>query len=101
METLIPSIAGIGLEVPAGWGGDSADAARSVASGVDHAGPVEAGREGALVVDVRGLVKAYSGTPAVRGIDLAIRHGEVFALFSPNGAGKTTTVEILEGFRTP
>lgn len=81
-------------------GGDSADAARSVVSGVGHAGPVEAGREGALVVDVRGLVKSYSGTPAVRGIDLAIRHGEVFALLGPNGAGKTTTVEILEGFRT-
>ena len=80
-------------------GGDSADAGRSVASGVDHTGPVEAGREGALVVDVRGLVKSYSSTPAVRGIDLAIRHGEVFALLGPNGAGKTTTLEILEGFR--
>ena len=53
-----------------------------------------------LAVDVRGLVKSYSGTQVVRGIDLAIRHGEVFALLGPNGAGKTTTVEILEGYRT-
>jgi ABC-type lipopolysaccharide export system ATPase subunit len=30
-----------------------------------------------LAVDVRGLVKSYSGTQVVRGIDLAIRHGEV------------------------
>ena len=52
-----------------------------------------------LAVEVRGLTKAYSGTPAVRGIDLAIRPGEVFALLGPNGAGKTTTVEILEGYR--
>jgi ABC-2 type transport system ATP-binding protein len=54
----------------------------------------------AVVVDVRGLVKSYQGTPAVRGIDLMIRQGEVFALLGPNGAGKTTTVEILEGYRT-
>jgi ABC-2 type transport system ATP-binding protein len=55
---------------------------------------------GTLAVDVRGLEKSYSGTQAVRGIDLAIRQGEVFALLGPNGAGKTTTVEILEGYRT-
>ena len=53
-----------------------------------------------LAIDVRGLTKAYSGKPAVRGIDLAIRQGEIFALLGPNGAGKTTTVEILEGYRT-
>jgi ABC-2 type transport system ATP-binding protein len=54
----------------------------------------------AAAVDVRGLVKSYQGTAAVRGIDLTIRRGEVFALLGPNGAGKTTTVEILEGYRT-
>ncbi|HUY46472.1 MAG TPA: ABC transporter ATP-binding protein [Streptosporangiaceae bacterium] len=53
-----------------------------------------------LAVEVRGLVKSYSGKQAVMGIDLAIRQGEVFALLGPNGAGKTTTVEILEGYRT-
>jgi ABC-2 type transport system ATP-binding protein len=36
----------------------------------------------------------------VRGIDFAVRRGEVFGLLGPNGAGKTTTVEILEGYRT-
>ena len=69
-------------------------------SELDHPGPVEAGHAGTLAVDVRGLVKSYSGTQVVRGIDLAIRHGEVFALLGPNGAGKTTTIEILEGYRT-
>ena len=67
---------------------------------VTSTAPVETGQEGTLAVDVRGLVKSYQGTQAVRGIDLAIRKGEVFALLGPNGAGKTTTVEILEGYRT-
>ena len=50
-------------------------------------------------ITVRGLRKRYDNHEAVRGIDLEIRRGEVFAFLGPNGAGKTTTVEILEGFR--
>jgi ABC-2 type transport system ATP-binding protein len=53
---------------------------------------------GAAVM-VRDLRKSYRHVAAVRGIDLEISRGEVFALLGPNGAGKTTTVEILEGFR--
>ena len=52
-----------------------------------------------LAVSVQGLWKSYGGEPAVRGIDLSIRRGEIFALLGPNGAGKTTTIEILEGYR--
>jgi ABC-2 type transport system ATP-binding protein len=51
------------------------------------------------VVRVRGLVKRYGCRDAVRGIDLDVHRGEIFAFLGPNGAGKTTTVEILEGFR--
>ena len=51
------------------------------------------------VIDIRGLRKSYGDVEAVRGIDLHVDHGEVFALLGPNGAGKTTTVEILEGYR--
>jgi ABC-2 type transport system ATP-binding protein len=50
-------------------------------------------------LEVRGLRKAYGPVEAVRGIDLRVERGEVFALLGPNGAGKTTTVEILEGHR--
>jgi len=50
-------------------------------------------------IEVRGLVKSYGDVAAVRGIDLTIEKGEVFALLGPNGAGKTTIVEILEGHR--
>ena len=52
------------------------------------------------VIEVKGLRKSYGDLEAVRGIDLAVEEGEVFALLGPNGAGKTTTVEILEGYRT-
>jgi ABC-2 type transport system ATP-binding protein len=51
------------------------------------------------VISVRGLTKSYGDLQAVRGIDLEVSHGEIFAFLGPNGAGKTTTVEILEGFR--
>ena len=51
------------------------------------------------MISVRGLVKRYGSQEAVAGIDLDVRHGEIFAFLGPNGAGKTTTVEMLEGFR--
>jgi ABC-2 type transport system ATP-binding protein len=54
----------------------------------------------ATVIEVEGLHKAYGDVEAVRGIDLHVDAGEVFALLGPNGAGKTTTVEILEGYRS-
>ena len=42
---------------------------------------------------------SYGEVEAVRGIDLEVASGEIFAFLGPNGAGKTTTVEILEGYR--
>ncbi len=51
------------------------------------------------MIEVRGLRKSYGPIEAVRGVDLRVMKGEVFALLGPNGAGKTTTVEILEGHR--
>jgi ABC-2 type transport system ATP-binding protein len=51
------------------------------------------------VIRVSALQKRYGENEAVRGIDLEVRRGEIFAFLGPNGAGKTTTVEILEGFR--
>ena len=51
------------------------------------------------VIDVRELHKSYGDVEAVRGVDLYVDRGEVFALLGPNGAGKTTITEILEGYR--
>lgn len=38
---------------------------------------------------------------AVRGIDLTVARGEIFALLGTNGAGKTSTVELIEGLARP
>jgi ABC-2 type transport system ATP-binding protein len=51
------------------------------------------------VIEIKGLSKSYGDVEAVKGIDLHVERGEVFAMLGPNGAGKTTTTEILEGFR--
>ena len=52
-------------------------------------------------ITIQNLHKNYGSTEAVRGVDLEIQSGEIFALLGPNGAGKTTTIEILEGHRAP
>jgi ABC-2 type transport system ATP-binding protein len=52
-----------------------------------------------MAIEVTGLRKSYGNLEAVKGIDLSVPEGRVFALLGPNGAGKTTTVEILEGYR--
>ena len=52
-----------------------------------------------VAIEINGLHKSYGENHAVRGIDLSVASGEVFAFLGPNGAGKTTTVEILEGYR--
>jgi ABC-2 type transport system ATP-binding protein len=47
-------------------------------------------------IEVTGLRKSFKGgVDAVRGVDLAVREGEVFGFLGPNGAGKTTTVRML------
>jgi ABC-2 type transport system ATP-binding protein len=46
-------------------------------------------------LSVRGLEKSYGRVRALRGIDLEVQPGEIFAFLGPNGAGKTTTIRCL------
>ncbi|WP_203785380.1 ABC transporter ATP-binding protein [Paractinoplanes rishiriensis] len=47
------------------------------------------------VIQVRGLEKAYRELRVLRGVDLEVERGAIFALLGSNGAGKTTIVRIL------
>jgi len=50
------------------------------------------------IISVSNLVKKYaSGLHALKGVNLDIRPGEIFALLGPNGAGKTTLINIICG----
>jgi ABC-2 type transport system ATP-binding protein len=50
------------------------------------------------ILSIRGLTKTYaSGHQALKGIDLDIERGEIFALLGPNGAGKTTLIGVVCG----
>ncbi|WP_291051935.1 sugar ABC transporter ATP-binding protein [Herbiconiux sp.] len=50
---------------------------------------------------VEGMVKSFGGVRALRGVDLAVRPGEVHALLGQNGCGKSTLVKILTGVHAP
>ena len=50
------------------------------------------------IITVSGLTKNYaSGFQALKGVNLEIEEGEIFALLGPNGAGKTTMISIICG----
>jgi ABC-2 type transport system ATP-binding protein len=48
-----------------------------------------------IAIEVGGIAKSFGDQPVLRGIDLTVPTGTVYALLGPNGAGKTTMVRIL------
>jgi ABC-2 type transport system ATP-binding protein len=53
------------------------------------------------MIQLEGLTKSFGKAPALHGVSLAVRAGELFAYLGPNGAGKTTTIRILTGLCRP
>jgi ABC-2 type transport system ATP-binding protein len=50
-------------------------------------------------IRVRGVRKAFGELEVLRGVDLDVARGSIFALLGSNGAGKTTLVRILSTLR--
>jgi ABC-2 type transport system ATP-binding protein len=46
-------------------------------------------------VRIAGLTKSYGDLDVLRGVDMDVARGSIFALLGSNGAGKTTVVKIL------
>jgi len=46
---------------------------------------------------VTGLTRSFGGLPALAGVDLDLRRGEVVGLLGPNGSGKTTLINVISG----
>jgi ABC-type multidrug transport system, ATPase component len=46
-------------------------------------------------IEAKGLRKSFRAIEVLKGVDLDVRQGEIFALLGSNGAGKTTTIKIL------
>lgn len=49
------------------------------------------------MVELRGVVAVLGGFPALAGVDLTVRRGEVLLLQGPNGAGKTSVLRVCAG----
>jgi ABC-2 type transport system ATP-binding protein len=54
-----------------------------------------------VAIETVDLRKAFTETQVLKGVDLTVRRGEIFALLGSNGAGKTTTVNILATLLKP
>ncbi len=53
------------------------------------------------VIDVRNMVKRYSGRAVVDHVSMKVAEGEISGFLGPNGSGKTTTIRMMCGLLTP
>ena len=52
-------------------------------------------------ITIRGLQKTFGASPALHGVDLDIRSGELIGLLGPSGSGKTTLLRAIAGLERP
>jgi len=52
---------------------------------------------GAFAIQGVGIERRYGGFSALKGVDIAVKRGEIRGLIGPNGAGKSTLIDVLSG----
>ncbi len=52
-------------------------------------------------IEFQSVFRHFGSVKAVDGVDLAIEHGEFFAMLGPSGSGKTTCLRMIAGFDHP
>jgi branched-chain amino acid transport system permease protein len=67
----------------------------------DAAAPAPPASWGPVLMDVRGVSKAFLGLHALSDVSFDVREGEILGIIGPNGAGKTTLFNVLNGFLLP
>ena len=53
------------------------------------------------LLELKSVTMSFGGVTALRGVDLAVDEGAIFALIGPNGAGKTTVFNLITGVYRP
>jgi len=54
-----------------------------------------------VLLQVRGLTKAFAGLKALNDVTLEVRKGEILGLIGPNGSGKSTFINVISGHFKP
>ncbi|MFJ6934990.1 ATP-binding cassette domain-containing protein [Streptomyces sp. NPDC101132] len=87
-----------GAEGASGWAGSGATA-RAAGTGTARAldGGPQPGDGAVAALELRGVRAGYDGGEVLRGVDLAVRPGEIVAVLGPNGAGKSTACRVAAG----
>ncbi|HSS69829.1 MAG TPA: branched-chain amino acid ABC transporter ATP-binding protein/permease [Casimicrobiaceae bacterium] len=60
--------------------------------------PASERTRGAVLLQIEGVSKAFSGVHALEHVDLVVRAGEVLGLLGPNGSGKSTLINVVTGY---
>ena len=53
------------------------------------------------LIEARDVFKSFGQTPALRGANVTVGQGEIFAIMGPSGSGKSTLLHCLAGIFTP